>query len=63
MSIQADPWRLRCPKGHVHLQRRTTGPNSHLEENHWYCDACCQYHDECKYRVAVDAKTGREVQA
>lgn len=38
--MSPNPWRYRCPKGHVQVRRRGGKVNSSYETRQWYCDAC-----------------------
>lgn len=55
ISSDGDSWRLKCPNGHV-----SVAPTN----NHWWCRSCANHWDsevDPEYEVAIDAKTGEEL--
>ena len=58
--MTSDPWRYRCPNGHVNFKVKV-GSSLHGEDarSKYYCDSCRKVGTDPHFDEPIDAKTGR----
>lgn len=63
MSIASEPWRRRCPNGHVNIKYRTGAGRGGGPEpkSPYYCRSCDKAGVDPHHDHIVDVKTGREI--